>query len=211
MARIAGCILALDGVLVTLDRSGCPPPLAHGADHTDRALHAHATERVLLANMTLRGVTVAPETSTMLEALASRLGLVLLSEQSRAVTHALLAATSWGNHLRAVLCADDVATRPAADGHRHSGDCRATPREPSCWRSKAPPTACAPLEAPGASLSPAVGRSKECRSSRNWVTLMTRALTHCFAPRATESCTPGDHDCSAASHPSAVRTSTQYR
>jgi beta-phosphoglucomutase-like phosphatase (HAD superfamily) len=118
MARIAGCILALDGVLVTLDRSGCPPPLAHGADHTDRALHAHATERVLLANMTLRGVTVAPETSTMLEALASRLGLVLLSEQSRAVTHALLAATSWGNHLRAVLCADDVATRPAADGHQ---------------------------------------------------------------------------------------------
>jgi beta-phosphoglucomutase-like phosphatase (HAD superfamily) len=118
MARIAGCILALDGVLVTLDRAGCPPPLGHGADETDRALHAHATERVLLANMSVRGVTVAPAISTQLEALASRLGLVLLSEQSRAVTHALLEVTSWGDHFRAVLCADDVATRPAADGHR---------------------------------------------------------------------------------------------
>jgi HAD superfamily hydrolase (TIGR01509 family) len=114
---IEGCVFALDGVLISLEQTGAPPPVEAQADEVDRALHAHASERALLASLTLRGAHIAPGTADHLEALAATCPLVLLSEQSRRVTGAVLELTGWHDLFRVVVTADDAMPRPDSAGY----------------------------------------------------------------------------------------------
>lgn len=115
---VDGILVALDGVLVEIDRADAPPPLAGSADDTDRALHALATDRALLAAITLRGLSTAPDAQSALTALMAVAPVALVSAFSRAVTAAVLESTGWRDCFRTIVTADDVPPELATESRR---------------------------------------------------------------------------------------------
>nr|MCU0650070.1 hypothetical protein [Gemmatimonadaceae bacterium] len=108
-----GLVVALDEVLVQLDRRDVPALECADDDPTGLALHQHATDRVLVQNIALRGVTVVPGAQGALDTLRAVAPLILVSYQSRAVVSAVVDATAWHDLFRAIVTGDDAPAIPA--------------------------------------------------------------------------------------------------
>jgi beta-phosphoglucomutase-like phosphatase (HAD superfamily) len=156
---VDGILVALDGVLVELDRTDAPPPLAGSADDTDRALHALATDRALLASITLRGLSTAPDARSALNVLTAVAPVALVSAFSRSVTAAVLESTGWRDCFRTIVTADDVPPELATEVRRAALARWGRPIEPSRFLA-------VEAHAAGIAASRAIGMAVVCGTMR---------------------------------------------